>query len=148
MNNTSTITIETTYVRFIDGTNVYIPIKSKLLNSNSAILLEHNEFDYEDDSILFEFGFNDTIEYREHLLTNGKKVNLAYKLLDLGDNRNILKRILFEIIQNNCTINDLITLFNIESILTNLTNYDLYKSPYIEIKNWFKINHDYFCNKQ
>jgi hypothetical protein len=88
------------FVRFIDGVDVFIPIPSLLASKEVYQLLPNPEFDYDDDTILFEYGSDDKVKVSAQQFSNGSSGLVANELVESGDPRNVLKRNLFIKAQN------------------------------------------------
>lgn len=70
------------YVDLIDGTNVWVPIKTKKLDDSKFLILEIDEFDKSDTTRLLEFFPGDTVEIAEHTFMNGEVGMIAKKLVE------------------------------------------------------------------
>ena len=57
------------YVKFVDGVEVFIPVDAVLVSENIYQLLADNEFDYDDNAVLFEFGSHDVVKTHPVLAT-------------------------------------------------------------------------------
>lgn len=86
------------YVFFVDATEYYCPIEARLISDNVYQLLEDDEFDYEDNCTLFEFGSQDIVETKEEPFKTTFPIQLAYKLIKTGDRRNLQKRLQMQIL--------------------------------------------------
>ncbi|MBI3173995.1 MAG: hypothetical protein HYZ25_09760 [Chloroflexi bacterium] len=85
------------YVHFLDGVEVYIPVDARLISNDSCQLISDDEFDYDDDAVLFEFGSHDIVKIKEVQFESGDFGQVAYELVKAGDGRNLQKRLLFQI---------------------------------------------------
>jgi hypothetical protein len=125
------------FVRFIDGVNVSIPIQSKYISENTYELLPNIEFDFNDKTILFEFGPNDIVETKPSKSFSGL---IASKLIKAGNNNNSFKRLLFYILNDDLTFAEAKNIFN-KSDLEKLSNFiESDGFVYPPIKDFFEIN--------
>ena len=97
---------KTIYVEFIDGTNVFVPIPSKYISENVYELLSTDEFDFEDKTILFEFGPGDIVEVKINKFESGESGFIANKLVKSGNKDNSFKRLLFYILNDSLTFEE------------------------------------------
>ena len=79
------MTTEKIYVHLIDGTDVWVPVEAKQVESGQFIILENNEYtDYVDSNYLFEFYPGDTVELGASSFIDSKKVQVAKRLIKKG----------------------------------------------------------------
>ncbi|MBK6913701.1 MAG: hypothetical protein IPH11_08525 [Ignavibacteriales bacterium] len=97
------------YVRFIDGGNVSIPIQSKYISENTYELLPNIEFDFNDKTILFEFGPEDIVETKPSKSHSGLVASI---LIKPGNQNNSFKRLLFFILNDDLTFDEAKSTFN------------------------------------
>lgn len=86
------------YVSFVDAIECSFHAKACLISENVYQILEDEEFDYEDNCTLFEFGPQDIVETREAKFEDETVGQLAYKLVKAGDPRNLQKRLQMQIL--------------------------------------------------
>jgi hypothetical protein len=82
------------YINYLDGVHVFIPVDAIELNNNEYEIQNNEDFDYEDNSILFEFGPGDIVKLKM-INSNSGKIEIANELIKNGDKRNIGKRFLY-----------------------------------------------------
>jgi len=114
--------IKNIFVRFIDGTNVFIPIQGQIISEGIYELLPNDEFNYEDKNILFEFGSGDTVEVKLNKFDDGKSGLMANRLVKLGNSNNSFKRLAFSILYYSLSFNEAIKLFD-KSDIIKLVNF-------------------------
>ncbi len=128
------------YVKFVDGVVVYIPIDAVPVSENIYELLANNEFDYDDSTILFEFGRHDIVKTKA---TEGeKRFPTAYELIKTGDERNLQKRLLIRILLDSPEPQDIfrgVSQNDIKSICQRIeeTNF-----AYPGITSWFALHEE------
>ncbi len=71
----------TVFVRLIDGTDTWIPVKSKPIQSNQFELLSNSEFEDADPMCLFEFYPGDIVETEQHLFSDSRVELIAKRLI-------------------------------------------------------------------
>ena len=130
------------YVHFIDGVEVFIPVEARLISDDVFQLMPDPEFDYEDDTVLFEFGSQDIVKTKEKQLENGVLGRVAFKLVKAGDTRNLYKRLLTQIVlqaPNPQVILEGIDRSEIKSLLQKIE-----EAPFMypSAKDWFVENKD------
>ena len=122
------------YIHFVDGTDAYIPVDTEIISENAYKLLPNDEFDYEDDTILFEYGAGDIVTAEMHKFESGDTNLKASKLIVSGSEQNDYKRMLFYILRNEPNPSNLSNLFNKSIILRLLQDRDL---KYPTLVHWF-----------
>ncbi|WP_225000410.1 hypothetical protein [Cesiribacter sp. SM1] len=81
----TTLTTQAIYVHLIDGTDTWVPVKARIVQDNQYEILENSEFIRDaDPNYLFEFYPGDTVETVPHTFKDGKKGNIAKKLIREG----------------------------------------------------------------
>lgn len=70
------------YVSSIDGVQVWIPVKSKRLENNQCLILNNNEFDCSDYSLLPEFIPGDTVLVGQKHFDDGEIKDVAQSLIN------------------------------------------------------------------
>ncbi|MGJ7523078.1 hypothetical protein ACSFA0_21530 [Variovorax sp. LT1P1] len=134
-------TVETEIMMpFVEGTEVYIPVKCHMIGEGVIRVLENDEFDYEDQSVIFEFGPHDTVRTASREFSDGTVKETAFELVSSGDNRNDEKRMLLAILRENVGLSVLIERFGKEKVWAFVENHRTLKSPYPGIQNWFLRN--------
>jgi len=105
------------YVRFVDGTDVMIPVNGRPVSENVYELMPHDEFDYHDEVILFQYGAGDIVEVVTIQFEGGHQGLLADRLVGCGNARNTYKRILYCILHDNPELNELVSTFDKKEVL-------------------------------
>jgi len=130
------MTINKIYIRFIDGVNVLIPVEAKLLTKNHYEILPNNEFDYMDNTILFEFGIGDLVKCKFININNSPEATfIATELIKSGSQQNDIKRMLYDILQNNPKPKHIFENYD-KSVIEYLFNDNLMKYP--DLINWIE----------
>ena len=125
------------YIPFIDGVEVFIPVETLLSANDNYKILPNEEFDYDDGSILFEYGEGDIVACTTHTFENGSNGLMASQLVTSGSIKNDYKRMLIFILKNMPSISDLLKLYNSEVILQLLHDNEL---VYPSLNSWLN-NH-------
>ncbi len=126
------------YVKFIDGVEVSIPIDAVLVSENIYQLLADDEFDYDNNAVLFEFGSHDVV--KTHPPGSEKQLPTAYELITAGDVRNLQKRLLIHILLNSPEPQELfgeVSQNEIKSICQKIEEATFW---YPDIKKWFSLH--------
>ena len=130
------------YVHFLDGVEVYIPIEARLTSDGTYQLLFDDEFDYDDDSVLFEFGSQDIVKARQKQFENGDFGQVAYELVKAGDIRNSQKRLLFQIALQNPELQELLEGVDQSEIRSLYRKIEEAPFVYPALKDWLVENKD------
>ena len=125
------------YVRFVDGTNVYIPVDARFVSDNIYQILPDSEFDYDDDATLFEFGPQDIVKVKSQQLAADRSVPVAYELVTVGEKNNLQKRLLFYILMNEPNPQDLLDGVSQQDIASLMSKINEASFMYPTIKEWF-----------
>ena len=94
------------YIRYVDGAEALVPVPARQPPNGSFEILPADDFDFDDDSILFEFGPGDVVVAEDRELRNGSVQRVATRLVT-GDSRNIFKRMLLSILLDKPRTSDL-----------------------------------------
>jgi hypothetical protein len=139
MNNSKQTEI---YVHFLDGALAFIPIPAIYIKNTEYEILENSEFDYEDDSILFEFGPGDNVKTKpkkcDYPKPEGKIYPAAYELVKSGNIQNSYKRLLFNIVYLNPEPSVFIPQFPKLDFQKLMTQNQKNEFKYLGITNWIK----------
>lgn len=68
----------------IDGTETWVPINAKLINSDQFEILDNPEFTDLDTNELYEFLPGDIVELQTHVFQDGTRGKIAKKLISNG----------------------------------------------------------------
>lgn len=128
------------YVRYIDGSNAYFQVPNRRREDGLYEILPHQEFDYEDDSTLFEFGPGDVVETVLFRFDDGAERRLASRLIKEGDPRNVNKRLLFLIASGKPSVQDLISQYGEHRVRNIKSDIAQLKSIYPAISDWIDTN--------
>jgi hypothetical protein len=63
---------ETVYIRKLEGTEVWIPVRAKRIDDSRYELLDNEEFHNIDDTDVLENFAGDIVTLQEHVFTNGE----------------------------------------------------------------------------
>lgn len=125
------------YVRFIDGVNVKIPIHTEQVSDDSYRILPDKEFEYDNYTCLFEFGPGDIVRVKKE----EDSALLAYSLVKQGDKRNALTRLLFHIVHDNLSFDNVLNRFSKDDIVELLSFKDKADSIYPQIRDFIENNY-------
>src|SRR3972149_1696529 len=89
--------VQKIYVRFVDGGLVGIPVNAAALPGGLFQVLQDPEFDYDDFSLLFEFGPQDIVTITMPPSSESSTIPVASGLKESGQSINLRKRMLFTI---------------------------------------------------
>ena len=128
------------YIEFVDGIPVRIPIEAAFISDGIYKILPDTEFDYEEDSVLFEFGERDIVRVKVGQFADGKQALRAYELLENGDQRNIQKRLLFYILMKETAPLDLLENVDRNDIKALKNKIEQAVFMYPSIKEWFGLH--------
>jgi len=125
-------------IKIIDGTECTVPVFESRITENQYTITESEIFDYEDESLLFEYGQGDIILIN---YDNESSKNVKIKgLIKEGDQRNALKRSQFQILNRELKIDEMINKFGLEKSKRILLELKAQNYIYPEVKNWLCIN--------
>ncbi|MGE5621300.1 MAG: hypothetical protein ACM3U0_01870 [archaeon] len=130
----------TIYVRFIDGVNVKIPVQAEQVSDDIYQLLPNEEFEYENSTCLFEFGPGDIVRVMKDKDSANSDL-LAYSLIKQGDKRNALTKLLFHIMHDNLSFEDVQNRFSTDDIKNLLPLKDKGNSIYPQIRVFVENNY-------
>ena len=133
------------YVRFIDGINCYIPVPAREMGNDVYEIQPYTEFDYSEDSILFEFGPGDVVITSPVLDSQGNEFICADQLVSWGDDRNQYRNLLLSIVwwsKTDIEQKDLIE--NITRDVANKLLGELEKDTFIypAVKDWIELHRE------
>ena len=128
------------YVKFVDGVEVFIPIGAVLVSENVYQLLADEEFDYEDNAVLFEFGSRDVV--KTYPSEGEKQLPTAYELITSGDERNLQKRLLIHILLNSPEPQELLDKVSQNEIKSICQKIEEASFGYPDIKKWFSLHRE------
>lgn len=126
------------YVKFIDGVEFYIPVEASFVSENIYQVMPDDEFDYDDNAVLFEFGSQDIVRVKQ--LENEIRLPAAYELVKAGDARNLQKRLLTRILLHAPEPQEFfvgVSQSEIKSLCQKLGEANF---VYPDIKNWFTLH--------
>ena len=126
------------YVKFVDGVEVFIPIDAVLVSENVYQLLADDEFDYEDNAVLFEFGSRDVV--KTYPPEGEKRLPTANELITAGDERNLQKRLLIHILLNSPEPQELFGEVSQNEIKSICQKIEEATFGYPNIKKWFSLH--------
>ena len=129
---------ESVYVKFVDGVEVSIPIHAVLVSENVYQLLADDEFDYEDNTVLFEFGSHDVV--KTYPPGGGKRRPTAYELITAGDERNLQKRLLIQVLLNSPEPQEIFGEVSQNEIKSICQKVEETAFGYPDIKSWFALH--------
>ena len=130
------------YIRFLDGVDVYIPVDTRRTSDGTYLLMPDDEFDYEDDAVLFEFGNQDVVKAKEIQFENGDVGQVAYKLIKAGDRRNLQKRLLFHLALQTPEPQAIFEGVDRNEIRSLYQKIEQAPFVYPTVKDWFVTNKD------
>jgi hypothetical protein len=130
------------YVRYVDGSNASIPVPSRRHEDGLYEILPYHEFDYEDDSILFEFGPGDIVAAEPHRFSEGLSEQLACRLVRQGDVRNLYKGMFFTIVSGNPSFEYLVAQFGEEKVRQIKSEVAKMEWVYPAISDWINTNEE------
>jgi hypothetical protein len=128
------------YIEFVDGVPVRIPVDATFISEGVYQILPHTEFDYEDDSVLFEFGEGDIVRVKAGQLADEKQVLRAYELMESGDQRNFQKRLLLYILMKEITPLELLQNVGRNDISALKNKIEQADFMYPSIKEWLTLH--------
>ena len=126
------------YVKFVDGVEVFIPIGAVLVSENVYQLLADEEFDYEDNAVLFEFGSHDVV--KTYPSEGEKQLPTAYELITSGNERNLQKRLLINILLNSPEPQEFFSKVSQDEIKSTYQKIEEATFVYPDIKKWFSLH--------
>ena len=126
------------YVKFVDGVEVFIPIDAGLVSENIYQLLADNEFDYDDNAVLFEFGSHDVV--KTHPPEGEKQLPTSYELIKAGDERNLQKRLLIHVLLNSPEPKEFFGEVSQNEIKSICQKIEEATFGYPDIKKWFSLH--------
>ena len=126
------------YVKFVDGVEVFIPIDAVLVSENIYQLLADDEFDYDDNAVLFEFGSRDVV--KTYPPKNENWLPTAYELITAGDERNLQKRLLIRILLNSPEPQEIFGEVSQNEIKSVCQKIEEATFGYPDIKKWFSLH--------
>ena len=133
------------YVRFIEMIACSIPVPARGMGNDLYKIQPYYEFDYADDSMLFEFGPGDVVIASTFIETEGNEIPCANQLVSCGDDRNMYKNLLFNIVKeakNNTEQNNLIETISKDTSRKLLG--ELHKDTFVypDVKDWIEFHRD------
>jgi hypothetical protein len=128
----------TIFVRFVDGADVAIPVEAQRTRDNIFEILPHEEFEYNNHSVLFEFGPGDTVIAVDHQFEDGTIGLLASGVAGKINQQNVFKRIQFVIIHEDPDLPRMVELFGKSSMMDFCKESESRQYPYPAIQEWLK----------
>ncbi len=93
------------FLTIVDGTETFIPVKAIKLGSNKYKVLEYDQYDPKDRSVLYEFKPNDIVNLKKKVFSDGSIGLLIYRYVDLNDEKEIdINQFLFRILTNHLSL--------------------------------------------
>lgn len=121
------------YVRFVDGTNVAILINAQVVSDGVYQLLQDDEFDYDDNSILFEFGPGDTVGVKSFY---SDSMPLAHKLIKAGEAHYLPQCLQFHILDKEPDPYEFLKDISKDDIVALLDKIDTAFFVYPTVREW------------
>ena len=118
------------YIRVFDEKIVLIPVKSKQLDDNQYLILNNNEFDANDYSILPQFIPEDIVSVEENRLENGEIKNVAARLIQSSNHED--KRFF-----------EFLFVAALADIAVNKNTFEKYRNEILRVKDEY-VNGRYF----
>ena len=128
------------YVEFVDGGPVHIPVEAAFISEDIYQILPDMKFDYEDDSVLFEFGEQDIVRVKAGQFVDGKQALRACELMESGDKRNLQKRLLLYILMQKTTPLDLLSNIHKNDIRALESKIDGATFMYPSVREWLVLH--------
>jgi hypothetical protein len=128
------------YVEFVDGVPFCVPVEATFISEGIYQILPNKEFDYEDDSVLFEFGQQDVVRVKVGQFVDGKQALRAYELVESGDQRNLQKRLLSYILMKEIAPFDLLDNVDKNEIRALESKINGADFMYPSIKEWLALH--------
>ena len=132
--------IHRVYVDTIEGTTCMMPCPARATSPDTYELLSDDNFEFDEDYMLFEYGPGDTVTAKEEVDQDGTNILTARDLVRSGGTKNDLKRLLYRVCATKPDIAIIFRDFTKNQLRDLLDYVESAGFIYPEIREWVTTN--------